>query len=417
MFYHYEQNWGGYNLSCNYPGSYFYTVSDSILIHRNGGDDLPLKRRENAYDTYGSRYWMFPSNLESYVGHRFCATEYLWSNPAELSVEETNYLAVWGKLQTLVQGHSLNAGVLLAEGHKTVASVLSALKRITSATNHLRRGNVVGALTSLGVQASKRGGVTSYRALRINKKGYHVYTVQKDPKTDIAGTWLEMQYAWKPLLSDVGEAVNAYYAHAKPNKIRATTFRASKRQNLGLSPCMPIGGGSITKPIPLISDLSGRPPESTAIRGLKLSVTEPTPLVTELGLLDVSSVAWELVPYSFVVDWFIPIGNFLSALSFVQRTTGTYSAIRRKRLQWAMNPSGHTFYSNGNPNAWFTFTVDKYTGRQYREFSNQRSTSQPITSASVLTANSLPQFKPLVKAATALHVTNAIALLSASMRR
>ena len=35
----------------------------------------------------------------------------------------------------------------------------------------------------------------------------------------------------------------------------------------------------------------------------------------EVGLLNPLSVAWELVPYSFVVDWFVPIGNVLEGIS------------------------------------------------------------------------------------------------------
>jgi hypothetical protein len=33
------------------------------------------------------------------------------------------------------------------------------------------------------------------------------------------------------------------------------------------------------------------------------------------GVINPLSIAWELSPYSFVVDWFIPVGNVLSALS------------------------------------------------------------------------------------------------------
>jgi hypothetical protein len=35
----------------------------------------------------------------------------------------------------------------------------------------------------------------------------------------------------------------------------------------------------------------------------------------QAGLLNPVEIAWELVPYSFIVDWFVPIGNCLSALS------------------------------------------------------------------------------------------------------
>jgi hypothetical protein len=34
-----------------------------------------------------------------------------------------------------------------------------------------------------------------------------------------------------------------------------------------------------------------------------------------VGLTNPALVAWELVPYSFVIDWFLPIGNWLTAIA------------------------------------------------------------------------------------------------------
>jgi hypothetical protein len=36
--------------------------------------------------------------------------------------------------------------------------------------------------------------------------------------------------------------------------------------------------------------------------------------VKEMGLLNPLSLAWELLPYSFVADWFVPIGGYLNTL-------------------------------------------------------------------------------------------------------
>lgn len=37
--------------------------------------------------------------------------------------------------------------------------------------------------------------------------------------------------------------------------------------------------------------------------------------LNQMGLINPASLAWELMPYSFVVDWFIPVGHVLNALS------------------------------------------------------------------------------------------------------
>jgi hypothetical protein len=38
--------------------------------------------------------------------------------------------------------------------------------------------------------------------------------------------------------------------------------------------------------------------------------------MSQLGMANPLSLAWELLPYSFVVDWFLPIGQFLSSLDY-----------------------------------------------------------------------------------------------------
>lgn len=53
---------------------------------------------------------------------------------------------------------------------------------------------------------------------------------------------------------------------------------------------------------------------------------------TRLGLADPMTIGWELVPYSFVVDWAMPVGNFLLALSARQglRFDGGFISYKRR---------------------------------------------------------------------------------------
>lgn len=60
--------------------------------------------------------------------------------------------------------------------------------------------------------------------------------------------------------------------------------------------------------------------------------------VEQMGLLNPASIAWELVPFSFVVDWFIPVGKYISSLSdyagcsFVDAYETTFIRTRGSRV-------------------------------------------------------------------------------------
>lgn len=53
---------------------------------------------------------------------------------------------------------------------------------------------------------------------------------------------------------------------------------------------------------------------------------------TRIGLADPLTIGWELVPYSFVLDWAMPVGNFLLGLSARQglRFDGGYISYKRR---------------------------------------------------------------------------------------
>jgi hypothetical protein len=47
--------------------------------------------------------------------------------------------------------------------------------------------------------------------------------------------------------------------------------------------------------------------------GAEIFVSNPNLyLANKLGFVNPGVIAWELVPFSFVIDWFVPVGNFLS---------------------------------------------------------------------------------------------------------
>jgi len=121
----------------------------------------------------------------------------------------------------------------------------------------------------------------------------------------IPNSLLENQFGWVPTLKDVNGSVEAL-KRTVPEQFLVTVFGKSAqttRIDDVLSP------GTV-----LQRRVTGE--EETSCR-VRLDYTPDNGLfiqLSSLGITNPAVVAWELVPYSFVVDWFLPIGSWLDSL-------------------------------------------------------------------------------------------------------
>jgi hypothetical protein len=125
--------------------------------------------------------------------------------------------------------------------------------------------------------------------------------------------WLAYQYGWSPLLSDVYNAAERLslkdglltdrYRYGATGKADDKWIDVSNvvRQNL-VSNCG----------LDLITSHENQVRVKTRVDGYISSAGWRT--AAQWGLTNPINVAWELLPFSFVLDWFIPIGSYLSQL-------------------------------------------------------------------------------------------------------
>lgn len=167
----------------------------------------------------------------------------------------------------------------LAESREAITHLAKTVSSLVRALLALRRGNFRAAARALGI--SKR----------------RVF----NGKT-VASRWLEYQYAWLPLLSDI-------YA-----------FSEIARKGLGNKPPILSAVRNLSDSYPWVCR---RDPQDGPLSGVMLvnhrcklfyRLNDATLLrLSQLGLANPLEVAWAVVPFSFVIDWFLPIGNFLEA--------------------------------------------------------------------------------------------------------
>jgi len=200
------------------------------------------------------------------------------------------------KLLSKIKNGSINVAVTAAEYRQTARTVGNAATRVASAIRHLKRGNIGQAAEAVGGIAGRR------QTSRFNKQ------YAKDVEKAVASGWLELQYGWKPILNDVYGACDAL---ARRNN-RTANIRTTHKERY----IQPLGGSKRT------TSNSGKLINETWVEGERLtevsiSCTYHRPSggikqLSELGITNPAEVVWELIPYSFVVDWFLPIGSWLS---------------------------------------------------------------------------------------------------------
>lgn len=228
----------------------------------------------------------------------------MWG-PSGVTWTSNDTLALLGKLSGRAKGHTFNMGVAIGTSHQTFALVQGTLSRCVKSVHALKRGRVDLALKALG--ASPRG----YHG-KIYRQGPDGRRLPPDvlelTTKDVSALWLEIQYGWKPLIHDVHESMVAFSKIA--NKPRKTLIRVS-----------------MVKPAPdLISQnyYAKWRIESSQSRMIIWEMTEFLSQPRELGLQDPASVAWELLPWSFVADWFIPISTYLDAYNVIPALQGRF---------------------------------------------------------------------------------------------
>jgi hypothetical protein len=262
------------------------------------------------------------------------------------------------KLAQKVRGHSFDLGINIAESTKTYESILGNLQSLGTALIDLKHGRIRSAWKALGVPRRRQ------RNLRSK---------------DVSGRWLEMQYGWLPLVSQSYEAGKALEALGGPRKLR---FSVSSGNKSGTT------NGSISPSI------YAYPVKWSYSKRILAELYEDLTVARSLGLMDPLQIVWEVVPYSFVIDWFIPIGTFLSAQAVVPKLKGRFLTIDRGSAK-----SGKVDFIPPNPTA---FWKDSHKKEQW--FSLRR-----VPSASISVPK--PTFNTFPKALSPRRLLNAVALI------
>jgi hypothetical protein len=147
-------------------------------------------------------------------------------------------------------------------------------------------------------------------ARRLDRKGLErALGIQKMPKArgdrvrsggkSGANLWLEYSFGWKPLVQDIYNATLVLVCDPPAHKVRASgRYREQISQG---------NYGQYAWTTRAFYDVKVQIQAEVYVHNPNLA------LANQLGLVNPATVAWELVPFSFLVDWFIPVGKMLDS--------------------------------------------------------------------------------------------------------
>jgi len=208
-----------------------------------------------------------------------------------LAAFSDNDIIMDARLKLKDRRRTWQSAVFAAEAGKTFTMVRNTAEKIVSTLRFCRKGNV-NALKQL------------WGAPPVSPRG-------QTP----ASLWLEFKYGWLPAISDVRTATLALdqliYDYGQRPVMQ--TFKRNLKSERSSEEVIQVS--SIADPFGLVEVT--RLHQSVANRRIcfewRIAQTA-LERFGRLGLLNPAEVAWELVPLSFVVDWFVPVGGYFSQL-------------------------------------------------------------------------------------------------------
>jgi hypothetical protein len=359
--------------SVNSPQYYKYSKIPHGLPDNNHEMKLTT-RTEFPVSRYGQKYTPLPilsTDWDSYIDLFQNMVGLYTDRSYNLSHSAQAYERAKQNCIDRVKNMDINVGQSIAELQRTMDLVGDTAMTIAKSIRAFKRGKISQGFKLLGIRKPK-GIVPSKKA---------------------ADDWLAVQYGWLPLLDDVKGA-----AEALAKKQFPPVFKFKGRSSASDSAqihTQAIGYGITFKE-------SGYRSDAEVMMAFCMNnYTSRT--LNELGITDPLSIVWELVPWSFVVDWFIPIGKYLQSVDYTDGLTfKTGYIVQFSSNSWTAIAGSGTYNSGGvrynfiggpivsSKNVWLSRT--KLQG--------------PL-------AVSLPQLKNPVNPA---HMMNGLALLSSSFR-
>lgn len=243
----------------------------------------------------------FPDGSVAQPSRQFISSFFDNTYPVYTTVDFSTINLHYLKFNKKLLDQRVDMLTVLAESKSTIQMIANASQDLFDFYRHVKKGNLKGIRKIF----SKRG------MKHHVKKGWKNKSVEN--------RWLEYTYGWSPLLGDITKGLEAY-ANQKAVPFIFKVGTVSKLGQEGFQPFRSHWRDADGTKEAIISTSCYYTVQDEFLRTRAQWNLAENPMLT----------AWEMVPYSFVLDWFIPIGDFLAqfsatkGLNFITGTTAYY---------------------------------------------------------------------------------------------
>lgn len=289
------------------------TMTKELYTRYKPSDNLDVSNEPASYDTQG---WI-PSTSVAYA-------------------------RAYGKFKSLAAMPSSEVLLNVVESRKSLEMITARAFQIRNLLNSARKGRLGDAWrymslnpdSSLLAMKNGRRSDSGPVSRRSRESSMDEARKWRQLVKDVGAATLEIRYGWVPLMQDIKGAIDTL---SEP--IPDVALRASKVAEFSYNPS---GWG--------VAHVS----ERCTIKG-RIRVSNPNlDLANRLGLINPASVLWEAVPFSFLVDWFLPVGNFLQGFTDFVGLELIDGSITSRRTAYVEHAAGYRYIGLSTNNTWDT---------------------------------------------------------------